>query len=488
MRCLVLASAILFGILSILSAPALAAFLSDVGDLRARHNAQILSDRGCSPDIANTWPMSNSYFTSSPSNVTCAQAPQAPRLFNSDSRALLTVAGGNAEPVFRGYGDQPRERGEVTLAVTGGGDRFGWHLEASAIDARRDDDHARLDGSWVAVRAGGWLWGAGAIDRWWGPGWYSSTVLSSNARPVPSLWLTRDAAVASELPVVRWLGPWDLTLFGGALEAHRAVPNAKLLGARFSFKPWSNLEVGLSRLAQWGGEGRPETFGSLWNLIIGKDNGETSGFADGEDPGNQLGSADVRLGIPLEESTVGVYFQLTGDDEAGGLPSKYAGLAGVDWATQFGAGQQRWILEASNTIAGGWIGDDRLLTTYEHSTYKTGLRYEGRNIASTWERDADVVTLGAMFFLPRYEISVNYSEAELNKADRMRPAAATSGAPLVMSSNRQKLGVWGASISMPIQRHLIAIQAQYLDEPVPLVSGGFEQTTVTASWTYAFGG
>ena len=43
----------------------------------------------------------------------------------------------------------------------------------------------------IGVVAGNWSIAASTQDRWWGPGWDGSIILSNNARPIPSLTLDR---------------------------------------------------------------------------------------------------------------------------------------------------------------------------------------------------------------------------------------------------------------------------------------------------------
>lgn len=464
------------------------------GDERLRHAIQQLVDLGCLDSLTGTWPLAWRDAPESPP-VTSCQASSAYRYLRHERRHARSsgfagevgLSGATEEPLFRGFADQPRERGQVSVGVGAVGPTFTWSLQAQRVDAERDGHAARLDGSYVAAKAYGWIWGAGAIDRWWGPGWYSSTMLSSNARPVPSVWVTRQQSAASTLPIARYLGPWNLTLFAGQLESDRVITHARLLGARLSFRPWSHLELGFSRLAQWAGEGRPGDFDSLWNVIVGRDNGATSGFDEGEDPGNQLGGADFRLGMPLRASTLGLYGQLTGDDEASGLPSKYTGLAGIDWATQFGGYSQRWIVEGTNTVAGGWFGEDRLLTAYEHSTYGTGLRYQGRNIASTWERDVNVVTVGAMqFFNNGHEVSINYSNAELNQAGTLRAASLNPSSLVLALPEKTRISVLSARWRFPVKRHRFTLSAQHFSEPLVTVDGEIESSNVMAAWDFRF--
>ncbi len=80
---------------------------------------------------------------------------------------------------------------EASAAVTVTGRRYAARVRAQYVHNDREDREARLDGSYVAGRFGNWQLGAGAIDRWWGPGWQSSLAWSNNARPVAGAWFAR---------------------------------------------------------------------------------------------------------------------------------------------------------------------------------------------------------------------------------------------------------------------------------------------------------
>ena len=72
---------------------------------------------------------------------------------------------------------------------------------------------------------------AGWLERWWGPGRDSSMILSTNARPMPSIGLQRIGSLQSESKWFRWIGPWTLTTFMGHLDDDRHVEDALLWGA-----------------------------------------------------------------------------------------------------------------------------------------------------------------------------------------------------------------------------------------------------------------
>lgn len=100
--------------------------------------------------------------------------------------------------------------------------------------------------------------------------------------------------------------PETVVALGGAMavpdlrqpdESIYAVPHAKIIGGRFTFSPFQSLELGASRIMQWGGEGRPESFSSFWDGFTGHDNTGTD-----NEPGNQLAGFDFKFKL---EPTLG---------------------------------------------------------------------------------------------------------------------------------------------------------------------------------------
>ncbi|MGE4550104.1 MAG: capsule assembly Wzi family protein, partial [Opitutales bacterium] len=93
-------------------------------------------------------------------------------------------------PLLRSFLDTPREKQEAIFSTSWLGDRFAGGLNVGGgfdrgTDWRgRSDKVLRFDGSYLAARAGNYSFSLDQLDRWWGPGWDGSLILSNNARPV----------------------------------------------------------------------------------------------------------------------------------------------------------------------------------------------------------------------------------------------------------------------------------------------------------------
>ena len=474
------------------------------GDLAARHHIEALQTQGCLKGLSLTWPMSwaavmkawrqGQQQLSEGQAQACETSSHYQYLEAAENRArentrgvTLTLGGANQEPLYTAFDTQPEDTftGQTALYVTG--DRWSGRLAVSYADGERDDQHLRFDDSYIAGVMGNWQLGVGAIDRWWGPGWQSSLALSNNARPVPGIWLSRHMLTAPESRWLNWIGPWDLQVIAGQLEHDRTIPDAKLLGARFVFQPLDSLQIGLSRLAQWGGEGRPQDLDAFWNAFIGRDNGETSGLGPDEDPSNQIAGVDFRLSLSPGNVPIGIYGQFMGEDEAGGLPSKNASLAGLDLVSSLGQGSQRWFVEATETVAGSWLSERRFNAMYEHSTYKSGFRYHGRNMASTWESDARAVTFGIQqYFRSDVTVALHLSQATLNQEGVIRAEVPDDGYPVLQSPEEQDVALAELRIAHPLLGGTFHWLLSASDKAIVTSFEERERWTAGAQWTRDF--
>ena len=332
----------------------------DPGDSALRHDLQLLADTGVINTPLTAWPL---------------------------SWARL----------IRDFEDLPRQEGEVSAAFDWAGDRTALRLVAQYVTDPDDDRELRADGSYAGLVLGNWMFAAAMTDRWWGPGWQGSLILSNNARPIPAFTIDRNSTAPFESKWLSWIGNWDFNTFWGFLESNRDKPNARLFGMRFTARPARWLELGVSRTAMWCGSGRPCEFSTFVDLLAGKDNAGDNVSAEDE-PGNQLAGYDIRLtgagfGLP-----VALYTQRIGEDEQDLQPALFLTQAGIEtWGRMEALGDYRLYLEVSDTLCGGNItGDGTPDCGYDHSIYQTGMRYRGRAIGHSIDNDAEVWTLGAL--------------------------------------------------------------------------------------------
>jgi hypothetical protein len=262
------------------------------------------------------------------------------------------------------------------------------------INAERTAGRTRVhaDGTYAALDWHGALLTAGAVPRYWGPGWAGSLILGDNARPVPAIGVRRaDASRGFESRWLAWLGPWDAEIFFGRLQGHDEPRAPRFVAMRLEAAPASWLTLGASRAIQWGGAGRDNSLGALRDALLGRDNVGASGIGVANEPGNQLAGFDVRISAARLGAPVAVYTQWIGEDEAGYRPSKYIAASGIE--TWFATRCCRWraSLEHVDTVTG--LHDEFPGTAYRHHIYRQGYTQHGRVIGFSLGTDVRAAVL-----------------------------------------------------------------------------------------------
>lgn len=403
---------------------ALASPFLSADDAQLRSDVERLSRAGLINLPLSSWPLSQAAvlgalgksnqenipaeLTAVLNRVRMAIKPIPPK---QPSQVSMHLSASKDPAVLRSFGDTAREQLEATLNVQGSMAGGYYQLTTSVVKDPLDEDNSRFDGSHITYLLGDWWLTAGAIERWWGPGWASSLILSNNARPVPGLSLQRSVSEASQLPVLSLLGPWSATAFIGQKDDERAINQAKLLGMSVAFKPHPRVEIALHRTAQWGGQGRPQSASNLLKLITGRGDNCYDSECREDEPGNQLGGIDVRLELPKFT----LYGQLIGEDEANAWPAKKAWQLGVSGGLQALGLQGSWYIEQSDTRCASSKASG-YNCFYNHSIYQSGYRYQGRAIGASWDNDSRALSAGIIVTADNGDIySLRAHNGEINR-------------------------------------------------------------------------
>ena len=400
------------------------------GDEGMRSDIQLLADAGILRGPVTTWPLSwpdiaRDALAASEQGMDAATADALLRVRRQArsasafgfSGAGIRVSGAHLPTPLRQFSDSPREQGELALRASWLSDHVSVNVQAAYVADPDDGKKLRPDGSYLGVNLGNFMVSAGFMERWWGPGWDGSLILSTNARPIPSLTIERNYTDPFKTRLLSWIGPWRASIAVGRAESSGvAVPDARFLAARVNFKPQPWLEFGLTRTAQWCGGVRPCGWGTFADMLIGRDNQETvDGTAD-EQPGNQLAGYDMRLRSPWKALPLAYYSQWIGEDEAGGLPSKFIGLMGVE-----GWGSNRWggwrvRAEYADTACNFSRELPQFNCAYRNGVYPQGYTYRGRIIGHAMDNDSRMYGLAALLVRPDGDVlSVSLRQVELNR-------------------------------------------------------------------------
>ncbi len=446
--------------------PAVAAPWIEPGDARLRHHIQLLADAGLIRVPVNTWPLMWSGVISevkrskghplTPAQWRAVQFIE--RAFAQQTQRVgveARLAAGEQINPLRGFGDSRRGEQEAQVSIEYLGENWAGRLRGNWADDPLDDDSTHLDGSYLAALWGNWAFTVGALERWWGPARESALILSNNARPVPGLSLQRNGSEPFRTPWLSWLGPWQLVAFAGRLEDERVVPGAKLVGARLSIRPLPWLELGASRTAQWGGEGRPQSLSSFKNLVLGRDNRGSEGISLANEPGNQLGGVDWRASWAGERLSAEFYGETVGEDEVNGAPSKNMVMFGVGATYSTDASDWRLYYETADTLAGRFNNDDHTNTAYEHGIYQSGYRYRSRVIGASVDNDSRAHVLGLQWHasqrnsfwlkLAQYDLNTDGSGAAFSDGNSVSVASSNDYAASLGWQHRRQHWQWGVS-------------------------------------------
>ena len=386
--------------------------LAAPGDMRLRHDLQLLNDSGVINLPLSAWPVSlgdvhNALNVVDVSDLGGANREAYIRAREHLARELETgtpryrfgLAATENPRVIRGFENTPREEGEVSAGLSWSGERFAINLAATYVSNPFDEEDFRPDGTYVSMALGNWMLTAGWQDRWWGPSRDGSLILGSNARPTPGIMLQRNLSTPFETKWLSWMGPWTLSTFMSQLDDDRVINDALLFGVRGSFRPpGTGLEIGISRTAQWCGDDRPCDADTFVDLLLGNDNRGVN--VDPEDePGNQLGGFDIRWRLP-KQIPVALYMQWIGEDGRGGGEGIGSWLRqlGMEYWGSIGELAHRTHFEVSDSMCreGGFgFSDKKPNCAYGHSIYQTGYRYLRRAIGHPGDGDTLSYSFGS---------------------------------------------------------------------------------------------
>lgn len=383
-------------VLSALSLPAIAqGIVLNNEDLRTDLNW--LNQQGVIQISTSTWPLSGDEIQRALSNANIDNQVQQQVLDsvqaalsaeNTTAKASL-YAESDPQNVPQHFADEQKSQYQAAVEFNAGGAQSDARLRVNAEkDPIIDNGHdVNVEGSYLA----GKLWNqwliAGQIPTYWGPGHDGSLIRGDASRPVYGFTMQRAEQKAFETKWLSWIGPWQYQVFAGQLDDYKAIPDTKLLGLRLTAQPLPYLELGASRTFQWGGEGRSESWNTLWEAIKGNDNVE-----EGEvDKSNQIAGLDARLNLQQWfEVPLSLYGQFVGEDESGLLPSRKMYLAGLDYSSQVKNMPFQFYTEWADTRTNGKVWG----YSYNHHVYTDGYYQHGFPLAHAIGGDGQMYSMG----------------------------------------------------------------------------------------------
>lgn len=391
-------------------------------DIYLRADIQRLADKGIIDAPINHWPLMWADLAPSLLDVDYSlltddiQDSFARVMFNfhqaknTKRSTKVSLQAATDNPKFTHFGSTFSEKGQLKIEnefITGS---FAGKLQVNHILDSEDDKSFRLDGSYAAYKLGNWSLSAGYVPMWWGPGWDTALLMSTNARPIPGLTLSRVNSQAFDSPWLSWIGPWKLTTFMGQLEdTGRVIGKPLFWATKISIRPFNQLELSASRTTQWGGDGRGNNLSDFWEIIIPS---ESDNKVNNSTDVNDLGSIDLRWNSSLYQQPFGLYYEMAFEDYgiSSLAPSKRSHLIGFDTDFTSSYGLVSLFAEYSDTY------HTECACVYEHDIYRTGYTHRGKVIGSTYGKNAQSITLGMITQLKsNSQFQLGVSKIELNK-------------------------------------------------------------------------
>ena len=382
-----------------------------------------LNQQGVIQISTSTWPLSGDEIQRALSNANVTTTTQQKVIqavrqsLDAENEFLKVEAFAETDPktIPQAFGDDQKSQYAIAAELNAGGQNWDARLKVKGEkDPQIDHDQdVNVEGSYLA----GKLWNqwiiAGQIPTYWGAGHDGSLIRGDASRPVYGVTVQRAEQKAFESKWLSWIGPWQYQAFSGQLDDYQAIPDTKLLGLRLTAQPLPYLELGASRVLQWGGEGRSENWDTLWNAIKGNDN-----FEDGDlDKSNQIAGLDARLNLQqLLNVPVSLYGQFVGEDEAGLLPAKKMYLAGVDYSSAYKNIPYQFYAEWADTTTNGNVDG----ISYNHYIYTDGYYQHGYPLAHAMGGDGEMVSVGGdIRFDPMNRLSGRALYAKVNQSGRL---------------------------------------------------------------------
>ena len=360
-------------------------------DLLFRHDLQILVDSGALNIPISTWPLAwgdIAYnLTKNESEMSLIEITSFQRIKEALIEAEMGGLGGQTEIKVAKNPNQMTWFNDSVTNTKSVGAQSSYLSKNLALNIKVDKIPGKtlMDESYLAIARGNYSLTLGSKKNWWGPGWDSSLVLSSNARPIRGLSIERNFSDPFESAFLKWIGPWDLSVIIGELDNNRSISDPKFFGMRFGFRPTSSLELGLSRTSLFCGENLSCGFSTFTDMLIDKN-----------DDGYNAVGIDFRSSHKMKNIPFAVYGQLMGEPF-----NNTMGLFGMETWGLINSNQQlesyRFFVEASSTSCQFYKNDsEKYGCAYRNDLYTDGYRYDGSNIGHTSDGDSMVLSLGGI--------------------------------------------------------------------------------------------
>jgi hypothetical protein len=288
---------------------------------------------------------------------------------------------------------------------------------AYKLKAIKSNQEIFFDESYISYKNNNVIYKVGRVKRWWSPSEFTSLIYSNSARPIPTISIRNYRPINIDHKFFSFINSLDYEIFIGKLERDREIPNTLLFGNRVSFSPYSNLNISLLRVAQYGGKGRINNSKTFIRMLTGKDNTNRD-LAFDEQSGNQIAGIDFSYKVN-HKNNIYIYGQYLGEDGLDPIiddrwigaifPSKRFEMGGVSMSSDNPENLWKITLEHTDTDTGFKN------VTYNHSLYKSGYRYHDAPIGAAIDGDSHNTILNFEKFYSRGSLQIKYQKMFINQ-------------------------------------------------------------------------
>jgi membrane-associated phospholipid phosphatase len=181
-----------------------------------------------------------------------------------------------------------------------------------------------LEDTYLASNIEGWNLSFGKQSLWWGPDTGSAFLYSDNAAPAYMFQLSR--IMPFQLPwIMSYLGPAKIDFFFGRVQGNQFPGRPLTHGAKMSFKPSPDLELGFAITSEFGGIGRAMTPEAILNSFVAFSS--SVNYSANTNPGKRTGSFDFTYRLPFARNWLSVYSDSLSPDD----PSPLAAPRRAAW-------------------------------------------------------------------------------------------------------------------------------------------------------------
>lgn len=480
------------------AAPSLAAPWAEPGDRVLRRDIELLAAYRVIEGPITTWPISWAQISRS-----LAQMPDDPLPMHvqraidrvkahipaaEDYRGFgvkARLSGTNEPRTVRGFDGGARTEADMSVAIDKHFASTYVRLEVGYRNDPFDDDNISFDGSYMAQALGNWVVFGGFVDQWWGPGNDSALLWSTNARPFPRLGITRLDPRAFDLPVLKYLGPWNLNITAGRLESGRGdFDNPIVLGMRFTFQPFRGFDLSFNRTLQICGGGRPCGFDTWKDALFPIGDADNTGMPS--DPSNQLFGVDLRYSNRVGGLTYDFYGELIGEDEVNLLPGALSLTLGGSVSGHMDHADLAWTfrVEGSDTLANRLFDlgtDERPGITYNNFIYTDGFTFRNRPLGASVDGDSYLFTVEGSV-IDRHDRSywLRYRFADINDQEISRFRTYS------VSANNETINIVELGAMAPTPVGQARIEVRLMDDQPNTPGRNDFNAAFEVSWTVRF--